>query len=127
MDSTKSKKKTLSSAEKAALVVEFADDMKAERIETLDVRAKTSVADYFIVCTGTSDTHVRSIAEKVSENLRSSGIKALRRTQSTNQDGWVLYDFGDVIFHVMMEEKRQYYDLESFWGSMQSDPSLLPE
>ncbi|MCW5938925.1 MAG: ribosome silencing factor [Fimbriimonadaceae bacterium] len=111
--------------EKAALICEFADDMKAERIERLDVHDKTAMMDYMIVCTGTSDTHVNAIAERVAEKLRDLGIKPLRTPKSSMADGWVLYDYGDVVFHVMLEEKRQYYDLETLWRTMQPDPNLI--
>lgn len=114
----------MTSKEKTELIVQFADDMKAEHIETLDVHQKTSVADYFVVCTGTSDRHVASIAEKVAENLRARRIRPLRT--EGDRSGWVLMDFGDVVLHVMREEQRQFYDLESLWNTMRPDPSLEP-
>lgn len=128
VDSTKAKKtskKGASSVERAALIAELADDMKAVNIQTLDVRAKTSVADFFVVCTGTSDTHVNAIADKTAERLREVGIKPLRANIGRQADGWVLYDFGDVVFHVMLEEKRQFYDLEAYWTDMQANPDLV--
>jgi ribosome-associated protein len=116
-------KPNLDSNEKAEQIVSFADDIKAERIETLDVRQKTSVADYFIVCTGNSDTHVRSIAERVEERLRELGIRPLRT--EVGDAGWVLQDYGDVVFHVMREERRQFYDLEALWTNAQADQDLI--
>ncbi len=96
--------------------------MKAERIETLDVRSKTSVADFFIICTGTSDTHVNAIVERVAEKLRTHNVRPLRTQLSGT--GWELMDFGEVVFHVMREERRQFYDLETLWTEMRPDPSL---
>ncbi|MCU0317421.1 MAG: ribosome silencing factor [Fimbriimonadaceae bacterium] len=127
MDSIHSPNQNVSSesAQKAALLTTFADDMKAERIETLDVRAKTSVADFFVICSGTSDTHIRAIADRVAEKMRETGQRALRSNTGGNMDGWVLYDYGDVVFHVFREDKRQFYDLESLWESMQADPNLI--
>lgn len=113
----------MTSTEKVQLITQYADDMKAEHIETLDVRKKTSVADFFVVCTGTSDRHVSSIAEKVAENLRKNNKTRPVRVEG-DRSGWVLQDYGDVILHVMREEQRQFYDLESLWKSMQPDPSL---
>lgn len=113
----------MKSEEKVDQIVFHADSIKAERIEVLDVRAKTSVADYFVVCTGTSDTHVNSIVERVAEKLRESGQRPLR--QDSAASGWALLDYGDVVFHVMREEKRQFYDLETLWNTMQSDPNLI--
>jgi ribosome-associated protein len=111
------------STEKADLISKFADDMKAERIERLDVREKTSLADYFVICSGTSDTHLNAIVEKVAEKLKYE-YEVRPNRKAGNGSGWVLYDYGDVIFHVMLEEKRQFYDLENFWKSMQADPDL---
>lgn len=99
--------------------------MKAERIEKLDVRAKTSVTDYLVICTGNSDTHANAIADKVADKMREVGLKPLRKNIGGNSDGWFLYDFGDVVFHVMREDKRQFYDLESLWSSMEPDPNLV--
>ena len=112
----------MTSLEKCELITSAADDLKAERIEVLDVRDKTSVADYFIVCTGTSDRHVQSIAEKVEEKLLEYKIKPIR--SDGERTGWMLQDFGDVFLHVMREEQRQFYDLESLWKSTQPDPNL---
>ncbi|HRI44627.1 MAG TPA: ribosome silencing factor [Fimbriimonadaceae bacterium] len=113
----------MTSKEKADLIVGYADELKAERIETLSVRDKTSITDYFVVCTGNSDTHMNAIAEKVREKMSEHKVKPLRSDQSGG--GWVLHDYGDVVFHVMREEKRQFYDLETLWGSIQADPNLL--
>ena len=124
VDSTDKNLKNIDSKAKAAIIAEYADDMKAIDIETMDVKFKTSVTDFFVICTGTSDTHVRAIAENVTERLRNEGLKPLRHSD-TRSDGWVLFDFGDVVFHVMLEEKRQFYDLESLWNNMQQDPNLV--
>ena len=97
--------------------------MKAERIEVLDVRAKTSIADYFIVCSGTSDRHVDAIADRVSEKLVEQKLKPLRT--EGERSGWILQDYGDVILHVMKEEQRQFYDLESLWQSAQVNTDLV--
>lgn len=112
----------MTSADKLEHIKTAVDEMKAEQIEVLDVRQKTSVADYFIVCGGTSDRHVASIADKATEKLKLIGERPLR-TEGEGS-GWVLLDFGDVILHVMREEQRQFYDLETLWKTMQRDPSL---
>lgn len=114
----------MTSAEKLELITSTADDMKAENIETLDVREKTSVADYFVVCTGNNDRHVGAIAERVAEKMAERKSKPLR-TEGDNS-GWVLQDYGDIILHVMREEQRQFYDLETLWKTMQPDPGVHP-
>ena len=112
----------MDSTEKTEKIRDAADDMKAERIEVLDVRAKTSVADFFIVCSGTSDRHVQSIADRVSEQMAITRNKPVR--VEGDRSGWVLQDYGDVILHVMREEQRQFYDLEQLWSSLQPNPDL---
>ncbi|MBS1714401.1 MAG: ribosome silencing factor [Armatimonadetes bacterium] len=124
MASTESKKNA-PAAEKAELVREFADDIKAERIDVIDVRSKTPVTDFLVVCSGNSDTHVGAIADKVADRLRDLGIKPMRTNAGPNSGGWIYYDFGDVVFHVMLEEKRQFYDLETLWKTTPPDPTLL--
>jgi ribosome-associated protein len=103
-------------------IYDAADDLKAENIETLDVRAKTSVASYFVVCTGTSDRHVQSIAERVEERLGMGKEKPIRT--EGERTGWIIQDYGDVVLHVMREEQRQFYDLEGLWKSTQPSPDL---
>lgn len=114
----------MTTREKADLIISAADELKAESIELLDVREKTSMTEFFIVCTGTSDRHVMSIAEKVTERLMEVKERPLRT--EGERTGWVLQDFGDVVLHVMREEQRQFYDLESLWKTMQPNPSVLP-
>lgn len=113
----------MTSAEKVERIREFAEEIKAERIEILDVREKTSVADYFVVCSGTSDRHVESVADRVAEKMAELRSKPLRT--EGERSGWVLQDYGDVIFNVMREEQRQFFDLEALWKSMQRSPDLL--
>jgi ribosome-associated protein len=112
----------MTSQEKLQIITETADELKAERIETLDVHAKTSVADYFVVCSGNSDRHVQSIADRVDEKMRELKERPLR-TEGENS-GWVLQDYGDVILHVMREEQRQFYDLETLWKNVRPNPDL---
>ena len=112
----------MTTEEKLQLIIEAADDLKAERIETLNVREKTSIADYFVVCGGTSDRHVQSIADKVADKLSEVKEKPIR--VEGDRSGWVLQDYGDVILHVMREEQRQFFDLETLWKNMQPNPDL---
>lgn len=112
----------MTSEDKVKRIIAAADELKAENIETLDVRDKTSVADYFIVCTGTSDRHVSSIADKVLDRMTEAKLKPVRT--EGERSGWVLHDYGDVILHVMREEQRQFYDLETLWKNVAPDPNL---
>jgi ribosome-associated protein len=109
--------------DKAKRIAEFADEMKAEQIEMLDVRTKTSIAEFFVVCSGTSDRHVQSIAERVADKMRELKVRPGR--VEGDRTGWVLQDYGDVVFHVMRDEQRQFYDLETLWKSMKPNPDLV--
>jgi len=118
-------KKNVTAAEKAEMIREFADDIKAERIEVINIRAKTAMMDYMVVCSGNSDTHVSAIADRVAERLRDLAIKPLRTNSGPKAGGWTYFDFGDVVFHVMLEEKRQFYDLETLWKTTPPDPMVV--
>ena len=113
----------MTSTEKTDIIVQFAEDMKADMVEILDIREKTSVADYFIVCSGTSDRHVSSIADRVAERMKKEQGEPALRVEGDGS-GWVLQDYGDVVLHVMREEQRQFFDLENLWKMMPKDPSL---
>ena len=112
----------MTAQEKLNIIINAADELKAENIETLDIRAKTSIADYFVVCSGTSDRHVASIADKVAERMAEHKVKPIR--SDGDRTGWVLQDYGDIILHVMRDEQRQFYDLETLWKNMQPNPDL---
>ena len=100
----------------AQLCREFADNKKAENIVILDVRKLSSVTDYFVIASGTSEPHLRAIVEEVTGQLRDEhGVRPLR-TDGSIQGAWVVMDFFDVIVHVMRADVRERYDLESLWG-----------
>ncbi|GLT14811.1 ribosome silencing factor [Vibrio algivorus] len=92
-----------------------ADDMKAENIITLDVKGKSSVTDYMIVCTGTSKRHVASIADNVAKEAKIAGIEALG-IDGEEEGEWVVVDMGSVMVHIMQESSRDLYQLEKLWG-----------
>ncbi len=96
------------------IVVNALDDMKAKDINILDVRERTSVTDYMVIASGTSNRHVKSIADNVVEEVKGKGLRPLGVEGGSGSD-WVLVDLGDVIVHVMMPAAREFYDLERFW------------
>jgi ribosome-associated protein len=104
----------MTTEQKRQLILDAAEDAKAERIRALDLRGKTLIADYFIVCSGTSDVHIRSVADKIQDALRAVGERALR-VEGYREATWVLLDYGDIVVHIMREETRQHYGLEAFW------------
>lgn len=89
-------------------------DKKAENVVILDLENRSSVADYFVVCSGFSDRQVAAIAEYLSKEVRELGQRAI--SQEGLADGrWALIDFGTVIVHVFQDGLRDYYNLESLW------------
>ena len=97
-------------------------EIKAREISVLDVRALTSIADYLVICTGTSNRHTRAIANHVMDEVKAKGGEHLG-VEGMDTGEWVLVDFGDVILHVMMRETRDYYQLEKLWNPDWGQPS----
>ena len=96
------------------LVKQALDDLKAEDVLELDVRDKTSVADYLFIASGTSNRHVKSIASNVEAEAKKAGHQPLG-VEGELEAEWVLVDLGDIIIHVMQPQVRSFYDLESLW------------
>ena len=100
----------------ALLCRELADNKKAEEIVVLDVRKLSSVTDYFVICSGSSEPHLRAIVEEIEDTLRKDyGIRP-RAADGATGGGWVVMDFFDVIVHVMHPDVRKKYDLEALWS-----------
>jgi len=100
----------------ALLCREYADNRKAEDIVVLDVRELSSVTDYFVIASGTSEPHLRAIVEEITGKLRDEYDIRPIRTDGSMQAAWVALDFFDVIVHVMRADARERYDLEGLWG-----------
>jgi ribosome-associated protein len=105
----------ISSWEKALLLVSSALEKKACDLVLMEVRDFSSIADYFIICSGRSDRQVQSIAQGVEENLHHAGIAPLS-IEGMNRGHWVLMDFADVIVHIFYQPVREFYDLDGLWG-----------
>ncbi len=95
---------------------ELADDKKAENIVILDVRKLSSVTDYFVIATGSSEPHVRAIVEEITEKLADEFSLRPRATDGALTTNWVVLDYFDVIVHIMRAEAREHYGLESLWS-----------
>jgi ribosome-associated protein len=100
----------------ALLCRELADNRKAEDIVVLDVRELSSVTDYFVVASGTSEPHLRAITDEITDKLRAEHHLRPRAVDGTLQTAWVVLDFFDVIVHVMRADMRARYNLEGLWG-----------
>lgn len=93
----------------------LATDMKAQDVVVLDLRGVTDVADFFVIASGTSDTHVRSIAQHVMEEMKHEGMGA-NSNEGLTQGRWALLDFVDCVVHVFHPALRQFYQLERLWS-----------
>jgi ribosome-associated protein len=100
----------------ALLCRTLADNKKAEDIEVLDVREVSSVTDYFVIVSGTSEPHLRAIVDEITETLREQYQLRPRAIDGTFQASWIVLDYFDVIIHIMRKEVRERYDLETLWG-----------
>jgi len=100
------------------LVLKALEDLKAVNIKVLDVRGLTDVADTMIVASGTSDRHVRAIAESVIVQAKAAGRRPMG-TEGEPDGEWVLVDLQDVLVHVMLPRVREFYALEQLWEAPQ--------
>jgi ribosome-associated protein len=96
------------------VVIDALDDMKALEVKLLDVRGLTDIADFMVIASGTSDRHVRSVAQRVVEKAKEAGFRP--HGVEGQQDGdWVLIDLNEMIVHVMLPRVREFYGLEKLW------------
>ena len=96
------------------LVVRTLDDMKAIDLTVIDVRGKTSITDFFVLASGTSDRHVKAMAETVMYQSKEHGERPLG-AEGVNEGEWALVDLNGVVVHLMLPKVRDYYQLEKLW------------
>jgi ribosome-associated protein len=111
---------TMTPEEITMAVAEYASDAKAEEIVALDLRGLTSVADYFVICTGRSDRQVKAIQDRIHLGMKNQHGMLPTRVDGVTQAQWVLMDYADVIVHIFMPEMRDFYRLEQLWGEAPS-------
>lgn len=104
------------SAQLAFSAAEAASDRKAGDIVILRVADVSYIADYFVVTTGFSRVQVRAVADAIEDKIQEDLQRVPLRIEGKSEGNWVLYDYGDVIVHVMMPKEREFYNLEAFWG-----------
>jgi len=101
--------------DRALLCVHHALEKKAYDLIVLAVGELTSLAEYFVLCTGRSDTQVQAISQSIEENLGRRGIRPLS-VEGYTRGQWVVVDYGDVVVHVFYEPVREFYDLDRLWA-----------
>jgi ribosome-associated protein len=113
---TARKGKLTQRAKLKTVITDALADMKALQVKLLDVRGLTDIADFMVIASGTSDRHVRSVAQRVVEKVKEAGFRPLG--VEGQQDGdWVLIDLSEVIVHVMLPRVREFYGLEKLWDT----------
>jgi ribosome-associated protein len=101
-------------------------DKKALDLQVLAVVKVTSIADYFILCSATSERQTQAIADGVVDTLRDEGVRPLL-VEGANPGRWILVDYGDFIFHIFTEDCRRFYGLERLWGDAPNVTAELSE
>ncbi len=105
-------------------------DTKVRDLKLLDLRGLVSYTDYFILGTGTSDRHVRSVADRVHFKVKKELGRLPLSYEGQDSGNWVLLDYGDVVLHLFLEDQRRYYGLDEFWShapSLAMDGTKLPK
>jgi len=99
----------------ANTIITALDSKKAQEVKLLKTREITIIADYFVICTATSTTQLKTLSDEVEKVMKENGEMPLRREGHRN-GGWVLIDFGCVVVHLFLQEAREFYTLERLWG-----------
>ena len=95
-------------------IVATLDNKKATNIKSLEITELSSVADFFVIATGTSGTHIRALADEVQDTLTKQGVEP--KSVEGKSTGWILLDYGTVVVHVFTPDQRELYSLEHLWG-----------
>ena len=95
-------------------IVATLDNKKATDIKSLEITELTAVADYFVIATGTSGTHIRALADEVQDSLTKQGVEP--KSVEGKSTGWILLDYGTTVVHVFTPDQRELYSLEHLWG-----------
>lgn len=104
----------MNSKEAVNVIVEALEGKKARATQVISVEELTSLADYFVICSGTSNTHMKTLVDEVQEKMKEKG-QLHKRLEGYNSAKWILLDYGDVVVHVMSEDDRDFYNLERLW------------
>lgn len=95
-------------------IIKILDNKKALNIKEIDIKDKTTIADYFVIASGTSSTHVKSLADNIEEELKKEKIYP-NKIEGYDSGVWILIDYGEVIVHIFTQQERENYSLEDLW------------
>jgi len=99
----------------AEKIVEILNDKKAKDVKSIDISELTVIADYFVICSGTSTVHIKALADEVEGKLQEMNVELLRK-EGYNSARWILLDYNSVVVHIFHEEDREFYNLERLWA-----------
>ena len=98
-------------------MVEIAEDRQADDIVLLDIRPVSPVADYFVICNGTSERQLNTLTRTITDTVKKETGHVPLHTEGDAASGWILLDFGDVVVHLFAPAERDYYRLEELWSA----------
>lgn len=102
-------------------IVNALEDKKAKDLKIIDIHDLTIIAHYFFICSGTSTTHIKTLADEVEYKMEEKGVRPLHR-EGYNSARWILLDYGDIVVHIFHEEDREFYSLERLWQDGRAMP-----
>ena len=105
----------MTNKEYAMLAGKVLSNKKGRDIVIIDIQEKASFADYFVICSGTSERQIQTLSDEVEERLIEEGL-VLKSIEGKHGSGWILMDFGDIIINLLTEETRERYSIEKIWG-----------
>ena len=105
----------MTNKEYAMLAGKVLSNKKGRDIVIIDIQEKASFADYFVICSGTSERQIQTLSDEVEERLIKEGL-VLNSIEGKHGSGWILMDFGDIIINLFTEETRERYSIEKIWG-----------
>ena len=108
----------MTNKEYALLAGKFLSEKKAEDVVIIDIQGKATFADYFVLCSGTSERHINTLADQLEDMFFEKGLH-VRAVEGKNTSGWILMDFGDIIVNMFTKETREKYSIEKVWGDCQ--------
>ncbi|MCX8131081.1 MAG: ribosome silencing factor [Clostridia bacterium] len=96
-------------------IVEILESKKAKDISVISIKEISILADYFVICSGTSSTHIKALADELEEKMKEDGYSFFHK-EGYNSARWILLDYGEVVVHIFHDEDRSFYNLERLWS-----------
>lgn len=124
---SENKTEMTASMRKTQTICKYLSDKKAYGIVYIDVESKTSLCDYFVICSGRSSTQVKSLAENLEEKMEKECSLSPRRREGVREGRWAVLDYEDVIVHIFNDEERDFYRLERLWEDGKNLTKYLDE